>query len=139
MPNLVRFFHLGTILLGNSFFSIGICKGQQRNENICQNKQALFSKGDIQQWLSNHTIYPFEIYEHYITTGNTPPQQRIYVKFNIQKDGSIDHTEIVQGDGPEFCEEALAVIQSMPRWSPGKHKGHFVRVVYTIPVIYSPF
>ncbi|WP_301706372.1 energy transducer TonB, partial [uncultured Parabacteroides sp.] len=38
---------------------------------------------------------------------------------------------------PSLDKEALRVVNSMPRWTPGKMKdGKIVRVQYTVPITY---
>ena len=62
---------------------------------------------------------------------------KVSVKFVIEKDGSITDAKVVRTDNPVFNEEALRVVNSMPKWKPGKQRGKEVRVSYTVPVIFS--
>lgn len=45
---------------------------------------------------------------------------RVFVKFIVNKDGSISNVEILRGikDYPEFEEEATRVVKKMPTWKP---------------------
>jgi protein TonB len=52
----------------------------------------------------------------------------------VEKDGSISNVKIAKGVDPSLDREAMRVINSMPRWTPGKIKGQPVRVKYTVPV-----
>jgi protein TonB len=61
---------------------------------------------------------------------------RVFVKFVVEKDGSISSIEIMKGIGFGCDEEAARVIKSMPRWSPAKQNGKSVRVYYNMPVFY---
>ncbi len=63
-------------------------------------------------------------------------QGRVFVNFIIEKDGSISNVKVVKGaDGCEACnKEAVRVVSSMPKWSPGKHHYNPVRVSFTIPI-----
>ena len=54
----------------------------------------------------------------------------------IEKDGSIADARVARGVDPYLDKEALRVIQSMPRWIPGKQNGKAVRVKYTVPVMF---
>jgi periplasmic protein TonB len=60
----------------------------------------------------------------------------VYVSFVVNKEGKITNVEIkrsVKG-GPGFDKEAIRVISSLPKWSPGKQNGRPVSVAYTLPV-----
>lgn len=59
---------------------------------------------------------------------------KVYVNFTIEKDGSINEVKIIRGVHPLLDEEAVRVIESFPKWKPGKHEGKTVRVSYNIPL-----
>ena len=61
-------------------------------------------------------------------------QGRLVLSFIIEKDGSISHIEVLRSLGWGCDEEAIRVIQSMPRWTPGKNNGNPVRVRMNLPV-----
>ena len=52
----------------------------------------------------------------------------------IMEDGSISEAKILRGIGAGFDEEALRVINGMPRWSPSKQRGRPVRVQFNMPI-----
>lgn len=56
------------------------------------------------------------------------------VSFIIREDGRIVNSAIVQSAHPLLDAEALRVVQSMPRWKPGRIKGKAVKVKFTIPI-----
>jgi TonB family protein len=62
---------------------------------------------------------------------------RVFVKFIVEKDGSIAVVEVMKGIGFGCDEEAKRVIMSMPRWKPGLQNGKNVRVYYNMPVVYK--
>lgn len=59
---------------------------------------------------------------------------KVYVTFVVEKDGSIGHVKIAREIGGGCGAEAVRVIKSMPKWTPGKQNGRPVRTSYTIPV-----
>ena len=59
---------------------------------------------------------------------------RVTVQFVINQDGSIVDAEVIRGVDPSLDREALRVVNSMPKWTPGKQRGKPVRVRYTLPV-----
>lgn len=63
-------------------------------------------------------------------------QGRVVVKFVVDKDGRVTNARVAQPVHPSLDKEALRVINSMPRWTPGKQKGKPVRVTYTVPLMF---
>ena len=64
---------------------------------------------------------------------------RVIIEFVIETDGSISNANIVHvfgGDEPQLNAEALRVINSSPRWTPGIYNGKAVRVIYRFPVFF---
>lgn len=62
---------------------------------------------------------------------------RVFVTFVVEKDGSVTDVKILRGIGGGCDEEAIRVIKSMPRWSPGKQRGKSVRVQYRMPIKFT--
>lgn len=61
-------------------------------------------------------------------------QGKVYVRFIVGKDGSIESPEIARGVDPYLDAEGLRVVGSLPKWKPGRQKGQPVRVSYTVPI-----
>jgi len=61
----------------------------------------------------------------------------VNVEFIVNEDGSISGSKVVSGIKGGCNEEALRVIDKMPRWRPGKQGGQPVRVYYTVPVTFK--
>jgi len=64
-------------------------------------------------------------------------QGRVIVRFVVDRDGSITDPEVLRSVDPHLDREALRVISSMPKWSPGYQRGTKVRVRYTVPVTFK--
>ena len=64
-------------------------------------------------------------------------QGRVFVSFIIESDGSVSNVKLLRGIGGGCDEEAMRVVQAMPRWIPGKQRGKAVRVSYQIPVMFK--
>lgn len=58
----------------------------------------------------------------------------VVVQFVVDADGSVTNAHVITSVDPYLDEEALRVIKSMPRWTPGKLNGKPVRVKYTTPI-----
>ena len=61
-------------------------------------------------------------------------QGLVIVSFVVEKNGSISGAKVIRSVDPSLDKEALRIIRSMPRWTPGKQDGKPVRVKYTVPV-----
>ena len=86
-------------------------------------------QGALLQYLAKSIKYPVIAQENGI-------QGRVSCSFVVNKDGSIVDAEVIRGVDPSLDKEALRVINSMPKWSPGKQRGKAVRVKYTVPVTF---
>lgn len=62
---------------------------------------------------------------------------RVLVQFVVETDGSISDVKVAKEVFPSLDAEGIRVVQAMPKWTPGKHKGKFVRVQYTLPIVFS--
>ena len=61
-------------------------------------------------------------------------QGRVAVTFVIEKDGSVTNAKVLRGIGGGCDEEALRVVEAMPKWTPGRMSDEPVRVNYVLPV-----
>ena len=61
---------------------------------------------------------------------------RVVVGFVVEKDGSITDVRVIKSQDPALDHEAVRVVKSMPRWTPGKIDGAAVRVEYQVPVVF---
>lgn len=59
---------------------------------------------------------------------------QVIVQFVVSKEGEIQKAKVVRGIGGGCNEEALRVVNGMPRWKPGKHNGRAVPVTFTLPI-----
>ena len=61
-------------------------------------------------------------------------QGRVFVQFVVNTDGSVSDATVVRGVDPSLDREALRVIMSSPKWTPGRQRGQPVRVAFTFPI-----
>ena len=54
----------------------------------------------------------------------------------VERDGFVGKSEVVRGVDPYLDKEALRVVNSMPKWNPGKQRGKAVRTRFTLPVTF---
>jgi periplasmic protein TonB len=58
----------------------------------------------------------------------------VYIEFIVERDGSISKSVIKRDIGGGCGDEALRVVKSMPKWSPGKQRGKPVRTQFVLPI-----
>ena len=64
-------------------------------------------------------------------------QGRVVTQFVVDKDGSITDVKVVRSLDPMLDKEAVRLVKSMPKWTPGKLNGSPVRVKYILPLSFS--
>lgn len=64
-------------------------------------------------------------------------QGRVFVRFVIEADGSVNNAQVLRGIGGGCDEEALRVVEAMPMWKPGTQDGKPVRVQYNLPITFK--
>ena len=64
-------------------------------------------------------------------------QGRVIAQFIIDKDGSVKDVKVVRGVHPSLDKESIRLIESMPKWIPGKVKGEPVKSQFTFPVAFK--
>ncbi|HIW11340.1 MAG TPA: TonB family protein [Candidatus Rikenella faecigallinarum] len=89
-----------------------------------------FQGGDINafaQWCGKHIVYP-------AAAADNGSQGKVIVQFVVERDGSISHVTILRGVDKFLDEEAMRVVKSSPKWSPGANRGKPVRVYVQVPI-----
>lgn len=61
-------------------------------------------------------------------------QGTVYVSFVVEKDGSLTDIHVDRDIGFGTGEEAVRLLKTSPKWSPGVQNGLPVRVTYTQPI-----
>ena len=85
---------------------------------------------EMMKYISDNIKYPQSAKDNKI-------EGRVFVTFVVEKDGSITNAAVMRGIDKECDAEALRVVASMPKWTPGQHKGEVVRTQFTIPIYYK--
>ncbi|MDE7376723.1 MAG: TonB family protein, partial [Muribaculaceae bacterium] len=58
----------------------------------------------------------------------------VVVQFTIGKDGQVTGAKAVRSPHESLSNEAVRMVMSMPKWTPGRNNGQAVKVNYTLPV-----
>ena len=85
---------------------------------------------NVNAWLASHIQYPAVAAENGV-------QGRVIVKFVVGRDGSVSQAQIVRGVDQALDREALRVVNSMPKWSPGMNNGQPANVWFTLPITFK--
>lgn len=83
----------------------------------------------LMSFLGSHIEYPLDAQENGV-------EGRVIVSFVVERDGSISYVKVVRSVAPSLDHEAMRVVKSMPKWTPGKQNGENVRVKYSVPIVF---
>ena len=84
----------------------------------------------LMKYLKSHINYPPKAAKNNIE-GN------VIVQFVVKKDGSIGEVKVVHSLEKDLDKEAVRVVKSLPKFTPGRHDGQAVSVWYTLPVSFK--
>lgn len=84
----------------------------------------------LERWKEQHIVYPEEAIER-------GAQGQVVVRFVILNTGEVADAEILRSIDPALDKEALRLVSSMPRWTPGMQDGNAVSVRWDEPVTFT--
>ena len=79
------------------------------------------------QFIAKSIKYPAQAIEN-------KEEGQVVVQFVVSKNGKLLNPIVVKSISPLLDAEAIRVVNSMPDWIPGKHKGENVNSRFTLPV-----
>jgi len=85
---------------------------------------------ELMKYIANNLRYPPIAAENGI-------EGRVVVRFVVGKDGKVSNIEIQRGLDASCDREARRVVESMPRWTPGRQNGREVPVYFTLPILFK--
>ena len=88
-----------------------------------------FPGGDaaLMKFLSSHINYPPMAAENGV-------QGKVTLQFVIETDGRVGDVKVIRTVDKDLDREAIRVVKSLPKFTPGRQNGRPVRVWYTLPV-----
>ena len=92
-----------------------------------------FNGGDANEfskWVNSRLVYP-EIAKENGVEG------RVTLQFTIDKNGRLGDVKVLNAPDKSLADEAVRVVSSSPKWTPGKQRDRTVNVSYVFPVIYK--
>jgi protein TonB len=72
--------------------------------------------------------------EYPIVAQESGLEGKVYINFVVDKNGKVTNAKILRGIHPSLDQEALRVINNLPKWKPGRQRGQAVNVSYTVPI-----
>ena len=122
--------------------TIHLSKKQEIETGTEKNQEALFIEYEqlpefiggtvmLTDRIKNEMEYPEECLEKDI-------KGRVIVKFLIETDGSVSDVKVVKPVHPLLDAEAVRLIQSLPKWQPGKRNGVADKFYFNIPITFNP-
>jgi len=91
-----------------------------------------FPGGDLglMKYIQKNIKYP-PIAKEYNITG------KVYVQFIVDQSGSVTNVKIARGVDKNLDAEAVRVVKSLPKYTPGTQRGKPVRVMFTTPINFT--
>jgi protein TonB len=89
-----------------------------------------FRGGDVQRfsnWVKERVKYPQIAQENGI-------QGKVFIGFIVEADGTVSNVSVLRSVDKSLDDEAVRVVESSPKWNPGKQRGQPVRVRFSITV-----
>jgi protein TonB len=92
-----------------------------------------FNGGDANEfskWVNSRLVYPEVAKENGV-------EGRVTLQFTISKEGRLEDVKVLSAPDKTLADEAVRVVSSSPKWTPGRQRDRAVKVSYTFPVIYK--
>ena len=84
----------------------------------------------LMSYIGNNVKYPEEACSKKV-------EGKVIVEFIVKKDGSVADAKVISKTDGQLNKEALRVVNSMPKWKPGRNKGKIVDVRFVLPVLFK--
>lgn len=96
--------------------------------NVTENPQYKGGVKELYSFIMKEMKYPTEAHTKKI-------EGKVFIKFIVEKDGSVSNPSILKGIGGGCDEETMRVVMATSgNWIGGKQNGKPVRVAYTMPI-----
>ena len=82
------------------------------------------------KFLNQNIEYPSEAIKNKISG-------KVFLRFIVEKDGSLSDIQLMKGIGFGCDLEAIRVVKAMPNWIPGMNGNNAVRCFYNLPISFS--
>ena len=82
---------------------------------------------EFRKYIAENLVYPKE-------AAKSGIQGRVFVQFIIDSEGFIKDAKVIRSVHELLDAEALKIVESSPKWIPGKQRGKEVNVQFTFPI-----
>ena len=108
---------------------------------VSQNNQKVYEHPEVMpeypggvsamvEFLSKNVKYPKDAAKQKV-------EGRVLVWFVVETDGSLTDVKVAKKVFPSLDAEAVRVVKTMPKWTPGKHNNQPVRVRFALPIVFK--
>ncbi|MBR1882198.1 MAG: energy transducer TonB [Muribaculaceae bacterium] len=110
----------------------------EKKEPVKEEKEVVFTSVEqmpqfpggetaLMKYLQSHMQYPQMAAENNI-------QGNVVIQFVVKKDGAVGEVKVARSVNKDLDREAVRVVKSLPKFTPGRQNGQPVAVWYTLPV-----
>lgn len=85
----------------------------------------------LEDFVQNHITYPQDAVDNGV-------EGTVTVTFAVDENGKV-YSPVIKGDrlGYGLDDEAMKVVEAMPKWTPGRIKGKNVKTYYDLPITFT--
>lgn len=81
-------------------------------------------------WVNKHLKQQFD-------ENNNQLEGRVTISFVVSQTGEVTNVKVIRGVHPKLDQEALRVVSSSPKWTPGTSFGTPISTTYFFPVVFQ--
>jgi len=82
---------------------------------------------EFRKYIAENVKYPEEAVKNGVTG-------KVIISFIVNKEGKVVNAKVEKSVDPYLDAEAIRVVESSPKWMPGKQRGKAVNVQFTFPI-----
>lgn len=112
-------------------FELFLENGEADTQTKIPNAEAEFPGGltNLKRYLANNIIYPEYALEHNI-------EGKVFIQFIISKTGEVSNVTVKKSAHILLDQEAVRVLENLPKWKPAKFHNRVVPAIYNLPVTF---
>ena len=100
------------------------------NKSVEQMPRFPGGEAALMKYINAHTNYPPE-------AAKAGIEGRVVLQFVVEKTGEVGEVKVVRSLDKYLDKEAVRVVKSLPKFTPGRQNGQAVSVWYTLPVSFK--
>lgn len=100
------------------------------SDTVAQMPEFPGGMSSLMNYFTNNMRYPESAKKYKI-------QGRVVVQFMVDSKGRVKQAKVLRSMNEDMDAEALRLVNSMPRWKPGREKGKVMDMKLTVPVVFK--